>query len=319
MMKKIAILTSGGDAPGMNPAIRAAVRTCLDSNVEPYLIYDGYKGLVEGKFAKAVRRSVSEILNRGGTIVGTARLKEFTELEVKQRAVENLKKEGIEGLVVIGGDGSFRGAKELCDLGVKCIGIPSTIDNDVNTEGYSVGFDTALNTIVDAVDKIRDTSSSHHRCSIVEVMGRHCGDLALYSSIACGADILITKKEDMNKEEMYKKIIEMKEEGRRHVLIIISENVLDCNTLAKEIEENTGFETRANILGYFQRGGVPTAMDRFRAGVLGTEAVKRLLKGENNVMVYLSNKEVKTLPLEKAVEEKVINYDYLYEINDIIG
>jgi 6-phosphofructokinase 1 len=318
-MKKIGILTSGGDAPAMNAAIRAAVRTCLNSNVEPYVIYDGYKGLVEGKIMKVDRRFVSEVLNRGGTIIGTARLNEFKDIEFQKKAVENLRNLSIEGLVVIGGDGTFRGANELCELGIKCIGVAGTIDNDINSAGYTIGFDTALNTIVEAVDKIRDTSSSHNRCSIVEVMGRHCGDLALYSSIACGADILIDPNTTFNEEEMYKDIIRMKEEGRRHVLIIVSENLLNCQELANKIQENTGFETRANILGHFQRGGNPTAMDRFRASVLGSEAVKYLLNGESDKMIYLSNKEVKSLPFDDAIKQKVIDYTYLYDVNKMIG
>ena len=318
-MKKIAVLTSGGDAPGMNAAIRAVVRTCLNSGVEPYVVYDGYKGLVEGRIKKVDRRFVSEIINRGGTIIGTARLKEFNDIEVQKKAISNLNKLGREGLVVIGGDGSFRGAEELCDWGVKCIGVAGTIDNDINSRGYTIGFDTALNTIVEAIDKLRDTSSSHNRCTIVEVMGRHCGDLALYSSIACGADILIDPNTYINEKEMFKEIIKMKEEGRRHVLIVASENVLDCNALAKRIEENTGFETRANILGHFQRGGIPTGMDRFRASVLGCEAVKYLLAGKSDIMLYLSNKEVKSLSLQEAVQKKKIEYTYLYEVNKVIG
>ena len=318
-MKKIGILTSGGDAPGMNAAIRAAVRTCLNNNIEPYVIYDGYKGLVEGKIIKVDRRFVSEVLNRGGTIIGTARLREFNELEIQKKAVENLNELGIDGLLVIGGDGTFRGANELCNLGIKCVGIAGTIDNDINSAGYTVGFDTALNTIVDAVDKIRDTSSSHHRCTIVEVMGRHCGDLALYSSIACGADILIDPNTEFNEEEMYKDIIRMREEGRRHVLIIVSENIMNCSELAKKVEANTGFETRANVLGHFQRGGSPTAMDRFRASVLGSEAIKRLLNGESDKMLYLSNKEVRSLSFDDAIKKKTIDYTYLYDINKVIG
>jgi len=318
-LKRIAVLTSGGDAPGMNPAIRAVVRTCLNSGVEPYVVYDGYKGLVEGKIIKVDRRFVSEVLNRGGTIIGTARLKEFTELEVQKKAVNNLKELGIEGLVVIGGDGSFRGANDLCNLGINCVCVAGTIDNDINSSGYTVGFDTALNTIVEAMDKLRDTSSSHHRCTIVEVMGRHCGDLALYSSIACGADILIDPNTELDEEKMYKDIIRMKEEGRRHVLVVVSENILDCYELAKKIEKNTGFETRANVLGHFQRGGTPTAMDRFRASVLGSEAVKYLISGKKDIMLYLSNKEIKSIPLDEAVEKKVINYKHLYEVNNLIG
>ena len=318
-MRKIGILTSGGDAPGMNAAIRAAVRTCLNNNVEPYVIYDGYKGLVEGKIVKVDRRFVSEVLSRGGTIIGTARLKEFKDLEVQKEGKRKLEEIGIEGLVVIGGDGTFRGANELGNLGIKCIGVAGTIDNDINSPGYTIGFDTALNTIVDAVDKIRDTSSSHNRCTIVEVMGRHCGDLALYSSIACGADILIDPNTDFNREKIYRDIIKMKEEGRRHVLIIVSENILDCYALAKDVEANTGFETRANVLGHFQRGGHPTAMDRFRASVLGCEAVKYLLNGESDKMLYLANKEIKSISFDEAIEKKNIDYTYLYDVNKIIG
>ena len=318
-MRKIGILTSGGDAPGMNAAIRATVRTCLNSGVEPYVIYDGYKGLVEGKIIKVDRRFVSEVLNRGGTIIGTARLDDFKNIEVQKKAIENLNEVGIEGLVVVGGDGSFRGAKELGELGIKCIGVAGTIDNDINSPGYTIGFDTALNTIIDAVDKLRDTSSSHHRCTIVEVMGRHCGDLALYSSIACGADILIDPNTTLNEDEMYRDIISMKEEGRRHVLIIVSENILNVNELAINIQKNTGFETRANVLGHFQRGGNPTAMDRFRASVLGSAAVKYLMNGENGKMIYLSNKEIKAISFDEAVKKKNIDYTYLYEVNKLIG
>ena len=318
-MKKIGILTSGGDAPGMNAAIRAAVRTCLNNNVEPYVIYDGYKGLVEGNIKKVDRRFVSEVLNRGGTIIGTARAPEFVEQDVQRKAVETLKNMGIEGIAVIGGDGTFRGAEALGNWGIKCIGVAGTIDNDVNSPGYTIGFDTALNTIVEAVDKLRDTSSSHNRCTIVEVMGRHCGDLALYSSIACGADILIDPNTSIDKEEMYESIRKMKKEGRRHVLIIVSENILNCHELAKEFEANTGFETRATILGHFQRGGNPTAMDRFRASVLGSEAIKYLLDGESDKMLYLSNKEVRSLSFDEAIKKKVIDYGYLYDVNKVIG
>ena len=318
-MKKIGILTSGGDAPGMNAAIRAAVRTCLNNNVEPYVIYDGYKGLVEGNIKKVDRRFVSEVLNRGGTIIGTARAPEFVEQDVQRKAVETLKNMGIEGNAVIGGDGTFRGAEALGNWGIKCIGVAGTIDNDVNSPGYTIGFDTALNTIVEAVDKLRDTSSSHNRCTIVEVMGRHCGDLALYSSIACGADILIDPNTSIDKEEMYESIRKMKKEGRRHVLIIVSENILNCHELAKEVEANTGFETRATILGHFQRGGNPTAMDRFRASVLGSEAIKYLLDGESDKMLYLSNKEVRSLSFDEAIKKKVIDYGYLYDVNKVIG
>lgn len=318
-MRKIAVLTSGGDAPGMNAAVRAVVRTCLNKKIEPYVIIDGYKGLVNGNIKHVNRRFVSEVLNRGGTIIGTARLPEFLQLDTQKKACDNLKQLGIEGLVVIGGDGSFRGANDLEKLGIKCVCVAGTIDNDINSPGYTVGFDTALNTIVEAVDKIRDTSSSHHRCSIVEVMGRHCGDLALYSSIACGADILIAPNIQFDIEKIYADITRMKEEGRRHVLVIASENILDTTELAKNIEEHTGVETRATVLGYLQRGGTPTAMDRFRASVLGSSAVEYLIDGKSNVMLYLSNEKVKSISIEDAINKKNVEYNHLYQINDIIG
>ena len=318
-MKKIAILTSGGDAPGMNACVRAAVRAALNKNVEPYVVYDGYKGLVEGKILQVHRRFVSEVLNRGGTIIGTARLDEFKEAKVREKAITNLYNLGINDLVVIGGDGSFRGAKELEDMGLNCVGICATVDNDINAPGYTIGFDTALNTIIDCIDKIRDTSSSHTRCSIVEVMGRHCGDLALYSSIACGADILIDPNTGYDMESMIENIKRMKHEGRKHVLIVVSENVLNVKDLANEIEQKTGFETRATVLGHLQRGGTPSAMDRVSASVLGYKAVEMLSNKEYGKMIYFNNNHVHSLPLEDAIKSKVVDYKELYEVNKVIG
>jgi 6-phosphofructokinase 1 len=318
-MKKVAILTSGGDAPGMNACIRAAVRAALNKGIEPYVVYDGYKGLVEGKILQVHRRFVSEVLNRGGTIIGTARLDEFKETSVREKAITNLHNLGINDLVVIGGDGSFRGASELCDMGLNCIGVCGSIDNDINAPGYTIGFDSALNTIVECIDRIRDTSSSHTRCSIVEVMGRHCGDLALYSSIACGADILIDANTGYNLKEMIEEIKNMKHEGRKHVLIVVSENILDVKELAKTLEKETGFETRATILGYLQRGGTPSAMDRVTASVLGYKAIEMLEEKESDKMVYFLNNHVYSLDLKEAVKQKVIDYKEIYKVNKIIG
>ena len=318
-MKKVAILTSGGDAPGMNACLRAAVRTALNRGIEPYVVYDGYKGLVEGKILQVHRRFVSEVLNRGGTIIGTARLDEFKEKSFKEKAISNLHNLGINDLIVIGGDGSFRGASELNDMGLNCVGVCGSIDNDINAPGYTIGFDTALNTIVECIDKIRDTSSSHTRCSIVEVMGRNCGDLALYSSIACGADILIDPNTGFDLHAIVENIKRMKHEGRKHVIIIVSENILDVKELAKDIETNTGFETRATVLGYLQRGGVPSAMDRVSASILGYNAIDMLMNKEYGKMAYFMNNRVQYLDLKEVVKSKVIDYKNLYKVNEIIG
>lgn len=318
-MKKIAILTSGGDAPGMNACLRAAVRASLNKGIEPYVIYDGYKGLVEGKILQVHRRFVSEVLNRGGTVIGTARLDEFKEVNVREKAVTNLNNLGIRDLIVIGGDGSFRGANELSIMGINCVGVCASIDNDINAPGYTIGFDTALNTIVDCIDKIRDTSSSHTRCSIVEVMGRHCGDLALYSSIASGADILIDPNTGFDFEKIVDDIKRMKHEGRKHVIIIVSENILDSKQLAKDLEKETGFETRTTILGYLQRGGRPSAMDRVSASVLGCNAVEMLINKDYDKMIYFADNQIHSLPLNEAIKPKEIDYKHLYKVNEIIG
>ena len=318
-MKKVAILTSGGDAPGMNACLRAAVRAALNKGIEPYVVYDGYKGLVEGKILQVHRRFVSEVLNRGGTIIGTARLDEFKDVNVREKAVTNLKNLGIKDLIVIGGDGSFRGASELSVMGINCVGVCASIDNDINAPGYTIGFDTALNTIVECIDKIRDTSSSHTRCSIVEVMGRHCGDLALYSSIASGADILIDPITGFDFASIVENIKCMKHEGRKHVIIVVSENILDSKQLAKDIEKETGFETRTTILGYLQRGGTPSAMDRVVASVLGCNAIKMLEEKRYDEMIYFANNEVHSLPINDAIKQKEISYKHLYKVNEIIG
>lgn len=318
-MKKVAIITSGGDAPGMNACLRAVVRGALNSGIEPYVVYDGYKGLVEGKILQVHRRFVSEILNRGGTIIGTARLNEFKELEVREKGLANLKALGINDLIIIGGDGSFRGAIDLENMGLNVIGICGTIDNDINAPGYTIGFDSALNTIVDCIDKIRITSSSHTRCSIVEVMGRHCGDLALYSSLACGADILIDANTGFDFDKIVEDVKRMKHEGRRHVLIIASENILDVNELAKNIEKETGFESRATILGHLQRGGTPSAMDRVTGSILGYKSLELLMNKESGKMVYFLDNQVYTKPLSEVVEHKKIDYLELYKISEIVG
>lgn len=318
-MKRLAIITSGGDAPGMNACLRAVVRGALNNGIEPFVVYDGYKGLVEGKILQVHRRFVSEILNRGGTIIGTARLPEFTELEVREKAMSNLKTLGINDMVVIGGDGSFRGAIDLDNMGLNVVGICGTIDNDINCSGYTIGFDSALNTIVDCIDKIRITSSSHTRCSIVEVMGRHCGDLALYASLACGADILIDANTGYDFDKIVEDVKRMKHEGRKHVIIVVSENILDVNDFAKKVEAATGFESRATVLGHLQRGGTPSAMDRVTGSILGYKAIEMLMNKESGKMVYFVDNHVHTKALTEVVNKREIDYMDLYKINEIIG
>ncbi len=306
MIKKIGILTSGGDSPGMNAAIRAAVRTGLSYGLEMYGITNGYRGLINKEFRKMDRSSVSDIVNRGGTILKTARLPEFKEEKVLQKAVDILKDEGIEALVVIGGDGSYRGALDLTKHGINCIGLPGTIDNDIASTDYTIGFDTALNTIIDSVDKIRDTTESHSRCSLVEVMGNKCGDLALYAGIAEGAEIIITPDCRMSDEEIFSSLREMREkDSDKRAIVIISEKIYpDIHVFAKEVEKNTGFTTRATVLGYIQRGGAPSAKDRILAGRMGSYAIDLLVQGKGGRCVGIRGMELKDYDIYEALSMK---------------
>jgi len=298
---RIGVLTSGGDAPGMNACIRAVVRAALASGDQVFGIYDGYRGLVEGKLVEFTRKDVSEILSKGGTILGTARLPEFQYEAVRKLAVDKLKKYDIDALVCIGGDGTYTGALRLHEMGIKTIGVPGTIDNDIASSDFTIGFSTALNTACDAIDKLRDTSSSHQRCSIIEVMGRHCGDLALYSGICCGAEYIITNETGLDKEKLLKSLKENRLNGRRHAIVVISENVTDVHQLAKEVEVYSGYECRATILGYIQRGGNPTPEDRLLAARLGKYAVDLLHDGISGVAVGVIDGKLKATPIEEAL------------------
>ena len=298
---RIGVLTSGGDAPGMNACIRAVVRAAIASGDQVFGIYDGYRGLVEGKFVEFTKKDVSEILSKGGTILGTARLPEFQYEQVRKLAVDKLKKYDIDALVCIGGDGTYTGALRLHEMGIKTIGIPGTIDNDIASSDYTIGFSTALNTACEAIDKLRDTSSSHQRCSIIEVMGRHCGDLALYSGICCGAEYIITNQTGLDKEKLLKSLKENRLNGRRHAIVVISENMTDVYQLAKEVEEYSGYECRATILGYIQRGGNPTPEDRLLAARLGKYAVDLLHENTSGVAVGVINGKLTATPIEKAL------------------
>lgn len=301
---RIGVLTSGGDAPGMNATIRAVVRAALSSGDQIFGIYDGYRGLIEGKFQEFTRKDVSEILNKGGTILGTARLPEFKYEAVRQLAIKQLEKKDIEALICIGGDGTYTGALRLHEMGIKTIAIPGTIDNDIASSDMTIGFSTALNTACDAIDKLRDTSSSHQRCSIIEVMGRHCGDLALYSGICCGAEYIITNETGLDKEKLLMDLKQNRLAGRKHAIVVISENITDVYQLAKEVEDYSGYECRATILGYVQRGGEPTPEDRLLASRFGKYAVDLLHEGITGVAVGVSKNELKYTPIEQALAMK---------------
>lgn len=291
-MKRIGVLTSGGDAPGMNAAIRAVVRKGLYHNLEVFGIYHGYQGLMEGQLKKMDAGSVGDIIHRGGTILQTARSEEFKTPEGQQKAVKVLKEYGIDGLVVIGGDGSFRGAQKLSHLGIKTIGVPGTIDNDIPFTDFTIGFDTAVNTVMEAIDRIRDTATSHERTFIIEVMGRDAGDIALWAGLVGGAESIVVPEEDYDIDDIVDRLIKAKERGKKHSIIIVAEGVMSGVEFAKKIEEKFGYEVRASVLGHIQRGGSPTAFDRMLASRLGAYAVELLLNGKTARMVGIRNNQL---------------------------
>ncbi len=303
-IKKIAILTSGGDAPGMNTAVRAVVRAALKQGLEVYGIEDGYKGLVEGRLFPIERGYVTNIINDGGTILGSARLPEFAKDEVAQIAKEQLVSRGIDALVAIGGDGTYKGALKLAKMGITCVGIPGTIDNDIASTEYTIGFDTAVNTAVEAIDKLRDTSHSHQRCSIIEVMGRYCGDLAYAAAVASGADLVITSETGYSLDEVINTVKECQMKKSKHVLIVITEHITDVRELAKQVNQYTGYDTRATILGHIQRGGRPSPFDRVLASRLGDGAVTEIMKGEGAKCMGVFNNKIIAIPMEEALQMK---------------
>lgn len=310
-IRTIGVLTSGGDAPGMNAAIRSVVRTALGKGLRVRGIRRGYQGLMEEEIIDLSARDVSDTIQRGGTILQTARCKEMRTEEGQQKAAAICKKYGIEGLVVIGGDGSFAGAQKLANLGINTIGIPGTIDLDIDCTEYTIGFDTAVNTAMEAIDKVRDTSTSHQRCSIVEVMGRDAGYLALWCGIANGAEeILLPEEHNYDESEIIKRIIENRDRGKKHYIIINAEGVGDSINMAKRIEEATGMETRATILGHMQRGGSPTAKDRVYASIMGAKAVELLCEGKTNRVVGYKHGEYIDVDIDEALnmEKKLPEY-----------
>lgn len=304
-IKTIGVLTSGGDAPGMNAAIRSVVRTAIHSGIKVKGIMRGYAGLLQEEIVDMESTSVSEIIHRGGTILYTARCQEFTTLEGQKKGAEICRKHGIDGVVVIGGDGSFQGAGKLSALGINTIGIPGTIDLDIACTDYTIGFDTAVNTAMEAIDKVRDTSTSHERCSIIEVMGRNAGYIALWCGFANGAeDVLMPERYDGNEQVLIDRIIENRKRGKKHHIIINAEGIGHSNSMAKRIEAATGIETRATILGYMQRGGAPTCKDRVYASIMGAKAVELLLDGKSNRLVAYKNGEYMDFDIQEALAMK---------------
>ncbi|SDY45620.1 6-phosphofructokinase [Tindallia californiensis] len=303
-MKTIGVLTSGGDAPGMNAAIRAVVRNGIYNNCKVYGIEQGYEGLINARLKEMTLSSVADIIHRGGTFLRTARSEEFRTENGLKKAKNVLDVFGIEGLVVIGGDGSIAGAQKLNEIGITAIGVPGTIDNDLEYTDHSIGFDTAINTVVEAISKIRDTSSSHGRVNIVEVMGRHCGDIALYCGLAGGAESIILPEIPNSVDSVCQKIIRGKNRGKLHSLILMAEGAGSAVEIAKEIEEKTSMETRATILGHIQRGGNPTAFDRILASKLGAKAVDLILEGKKGLTVGMKCNEVVAIEIEKALAMK---------------
>ena len=314
--KSIAVLTSGGDAPGMNAAVRAVVRSAISFGMKVYGVKRGYNGLLHGDVQEMSLRSVSDIMQHGGTALFTARSPEFNTPEGVKKAADMCKSLGIDGVVVIGGDGSFRGARDLTNAGVLCIGVPGTIDNDIACTDYTIGYDTALNTAMDMIDRIRDTTESHDRCSVVEVMGRRCGDIALHTGIAVGAIATLVPEVPYDFEEDVIARIRMAQgTGKRHFIVVVAEGVGHTQELAEKIQAATGIESRATILGHVQRGGSPTLRDRVVASRMGYHAVELLEKGLGNRVVAMKGEQIVDFDITEALEMPRVFDEALYRIS----
>ncbi|MBR5516382.1 MAG: 6-phosphofructokinase [Firmicutes bacterium] len=319
-MKKIGVLTSGGDAPGMNAAIRAVVRCGINAGLEVWGIERGYEGLLDRDIRKMELSSVGEILHRGGTLLKTARSERFRDPVWIDKAAEFLKEEGIEGLVVIGGDGSMRGGLELAQRGIKIMGVPGTIDNDLAYTDFTIGFDTAVSTVLDAIGKIRDTSSAHNRTTVIEVMGRHCGDIALYAAMTGGAEFVLLPEKKDDIDLLCEKIIEGSNRGKLHSIIIKAEGTeTNSEDLIKIIEERTGKETKYVILSYLQRGGSPTMNDRMLATLCGAKAVELLAEGEGNKAIGTVSGKVVAFDIEEALAMKNTFNEEMYRLIDVLS
>ncbi len=316
----IAVLTSGGDAPGMNAAVRAVVRTAIFKGMDVYGVQRGYNGLITGEIVKMDLRSVSDIIHRGGTVLYTARSPKFRTPEGVEQAAAHCRDLGIKGVVVIGGDGSYRGARDLTHAGIPCVGLPGTIDNDISSTDYTIGFDTAMNTAMHMVDNIRDTSQSHDRCSVVEVMGRNAGYLALHTGIACGATAILVPEVPFDLEkDVVAKITRTQATGKKNFIIVVAEGVGGTENIARHIQELTGIDTRATILGHVQRGGSPTVRDRVLATQMGYHAVELLEQGIGNRVVGIKEDKVVDFDIDEALEMHKPFEDELFKIADVVS
>lgn len=316
MAKNIAILTSGGDAPGMNTVVRAVTYAAINKGFNVYGVYDGYKGLYENNIKPLTKEIVDFYANLGGTFMRTARLPEFKNQEVRKVAIDNLKANNIDSLIVIGGDGSYMGAKKLSEEGISTIAIPGTIDNDISSSELTIGFDTALNAIVEAIDRIKDTGRSHSRCMVVEVMGNRCDDLAIYSGVAVGADFVMSKNHPVDISVICKDLKAKKEAGQNFALVIVSERLFNLDEIVKAIATETGWDTRGSVLGHIQRGGSPTAMERVNATRMGYYAVQLLTQGITGVCVGLKNGELVHEDIYSALKKETYVSPELISILD---
>lgn len=319
MIKTIGVLTSGGDAPGMNAAVRAVTRTALSRGMKVLGIQRGYVGLLNEEFVELTENSVSDVIYKGGTFIYTARCNEFKDPEVVKKAVEICKKHGLDGIVVVGGDGSFRGAADLSKFGVPCVGVPGTIDNDISCSEYTVGYDTSVNTAIDMIDRLRDTSTSHQRATVVEVMGRNAGYIAINAGIACGATAIITTERPYDVDKIAEKMKKSRANGKASFVIVIAEGVGHTEEIAKEIADKSGIETRVTVLGHVQRGGAPTGRDRVIASQMGHYAVGLLEKGIGNRVVAMQNNHVVDFDIQEALSMKKEFPMDLFEVADDIS
>ncbi|WP_249598664.1 6-phosphofructokinase [Peribacillus frigoritolerans] len=314
-MKRIGVLTSGGDSPGMNAAVRAVVRKAIFHEMEVFGIYHGYQGLINGNIKKLELGSVGDIIHRGGTMLHTARCPEFKTEEGQLKAIEQLNKHGIEGIVIIGGDGSYRGARALTERGFPCIGVPGTIDNDIPGTDFTIGFDTALNTVIDAIDKIRDTATSHERTYVVEVMGRDAGDIALWAGLAGGAETILCPEYEYDIEDLIGKLNRGHDRGKKHSIIIVAEGVGSAVDISRSIEAKAGIETRVTVLGHVQRGGSPSANDRVLASRLGARAVELLLEGKGGRAVGIEQNQLVDYDIIEALAKLHTIDKKMYELS----
>lgn len=318
-MEKIAVLTSGGDAPGMNAAIRAVVRSSIYNNVRILSVRDGFTGLINAQIEEMNLSSVADIIHRGGTILKTTRCEEFKTKEGQRKAMNVIAVLGIDGIIIIGGGGSLKGAKVINSLGIPSIGVPGTIDNDMGYTDYTIGFDTSVNTVVDAISKIRETSISHGRANIIEVMGRDCGNIALHAGLASGAESIIIPEMEFDIDEVCRKLLRGRNRGKLHSIIILTEGVADPIRISNEIREKTGIETRATILGHIQRGGSPTAFDRILASKMGARAVELLIRGSKNRTVGIQGNNIVDMDIDEALNvESIFDIDS-YELANVLS